>query len=84
MEFGWKEKTFHYNRTFTKPPSGNESEPAWDDLVPREYYFAFLDTMLTIYTEGHGFVRYPADNPDVRAVSAVHQLHCLVRLNLNP
>ena len=83
MEFGWKEQTFHYNRTFTKPPLGDESEPAWDDLIPREYHSAFLKTVLTISIEGRGFVRYPANNPDVHVISAVHQLHCLVSFDLD-
>ena len=33
---------------------------------------------LTLGTEGQGFVRYPSNNSEIRAVSAVHQLHCLV------
>ena len=36
VEFGLKEKTFHYNRTFTRTPLVDEREPAWDDLVPRK------------------------------------------------
>ena len=83
MEVGWEEKTFHYNRTFTTPPLGNESEPAWDDLIPREYCFVFLKTVLTIFIEGRGFVRYPANDPYVHVVSAVHQLHCLVSFELH-
>lgn len=33
---------------------------------------------LNIGIEGQGFVRYPANSPNISAVSAVHQLHCLV------
>ena len=62
------------------PRDDESTEPAWDDLVPREHNLTWFNqrAQLTIGTEGQGFVRYPAKNPEIRAVSAVHQLHCLV------
>jgi hypothetical protein len=76
-------QAFKYNRTFSEDPHLNTTTAqAWDDLVPRmSRPRTAIVPMLTAMTGGQGSVRYPPATPQVYTLSAVHQLHCLVRLS---
>jgi hypothetical protein len=74
---------FQYDSTYPGPPT-NESEYAWLDLLPGQYFFfpfVLLCDGANTLLDGLGAVQHDELSDEIVTISMFHQLHCLVCIN---